>query len=216
MTLLLSLPHGWMTARRWLPSLRTLGAAAIGLGLFLTISAGDASAADDPRLPVTPVSERPAVPDLSWTDAGGAVHHLSDLRGQVVVLNFWATWCAPCVREMPSLDTLKAKVSDVPVTVIALSQDRGGVEQVSRFFEDTGIRHLEMLFDPKMAAGRLLKLKGLPTTLIIDRQGREVARHAGYEAWDDPAIEGALRGLAREGDGTADPAPPPGSDADQT
>jgi len=129
----------------------------------------------DPPLPV---------PDFAFTDKTGAVLSLADFKGKVVLLNIWATWCAPCVKELPALDRLQAKLARDDATVIALSIDRGGLAQVARFFDRLEIRNLAIHLDPQSRVWRALKVKALPLTLLIDPAGREVGRIEGAAEWD--------------------------------
>lgn len=137
---------------------------------------------------------RPAVPDLAFLDADGRMVELADFRGRVVLLNLWATWCAPCVKEMPALDRLEATMGGADFAVVALSLDRGGAELVRPFFEDRRLRALPIYLDPQGAAMSALGLKGLPTSVLIDREGREIARLDGPAEWDGPR---ALRLIER-------------------
>ncbi len=125
------------------------------------------------------------VGDLVWRDADGAEVRLADFAGKVVLLNFWATWCAPCVREMPSLDRLQAARGSDDFTVIALSADFGGMNQILPFYEKTEIAELAPYHDPKGAVRRSLGVRGLPTTILFDRGGREIGRLEGVAEWDD-------------------------------
>lgn len=140
---------------------------------------------------------RPLPEGLSVTDAEGRETRFEAFRGRAVVANFWATWCPPCVAEMPSLDRLHAQVSRDGIEVLALSSDRGGRAQVEPFYQRTAIRHLGIWLDPRGAAGRALGIRGLPTTIIIDRRGLEVARLEGEAEWDHPRMVAALRRLTR-------------------
>lgn len=137
---------------------------------------------------------RPA-PRFSLTDAEGNVAGVEGFAGQGVVLNFWATWCPPCVVEMPALDRLHALLAAQRITVLAASQDRGGMEAVRPFYERTGLRNLAIWFDPRGAAGRAFGIRGLPTSIIIDRAGNELARLEGAAEWDEPAMVARLRAL---------------------
>ena len=130
-----------------------------------------------------PTEPKP-VPELTFLDGEGSEVRLADFRGEVVVLNLWATWCAPCRREMPSLDRLQARYGDAGLEVIALSLDRSDVEKVRAFFDELGITHLAVYQDPQARAGRELGAPGLPTTIVIDRAGREVGRLLGPAEWD--------------------------------
>jgi thiol-disulfide isomerase/thioredoxin len=135
------------------------------------------------------------VPELSFLDEGGNEVTLADFAGDVVVLNLWATWCAPCRREMPSLDRLQAALGEDGLTVIALSLDRGDVAKVRAFFEELEIANLAIYRDPQAQAGRELGAPGLPTTIVIDRAGREVGRLLGPAEWDSEEALALLRDL---------------------
>lgn len=142
-----------------------------------------------------PQAPKPA-PVTTIYDPEGQPIRLSDFRGEVVVLNLWATWCPPCVAEMPALDRTQAALAREGWAVLALSSDRGGAAQVQPFYERTGVRELEVLLDPRGAAARAFGARGLPTSVVINRQGQEVARLEGAAEWDQPAFLQALRGLA--------------------
>jgi len=111
------------------------------------------------------------------------------------VINLWATWCPPCVAEMPALDRLQGMLRAERIAVLALSSDRGGRAQVEPFYQRLGLKELTIWLDPRGAAARALGARGLPTTVIIDRVGREVARLEGEAAWDAPALVAAVRRL---------------------
>jgi thiol-disulfide isomerase/thioredoxin len=140
-----------------------------------------------------------ALPDFTFTDAAGREHRVADFAGQVLVINLWATWCPPCVAEMPTLDRLQEKLGGIGVRVLALSQDRGGAPVVSRFYERTGVKHLGVWLDPRGGAARSLGARGLPTTLIVNREGREAMRLAGEAEWDAPEMVAFIRAIAERG-----------------
>ncbi|HEX8625287.1 MAG TPA: TlpA disulfide reductase family protein [Allosphingosinicella sp.] len=135
-----------------------------------------------------------AAPATAFEDPDGAPATLADFRGKPVLLNLWATWCAPCVAEMPTLDRLAAREKD-RLRVLTISQDLDGREKVEAFFARQGYRNLETWLDPRMALMTELKADMLPTTILYDPQGREVWRVAGPEDWTSG--EAAL--LLREG-----------------
>jgi thiol-disulfide isomerase/thioredoxin len=139
------------------------------------------------------------LPPASFTDAEGREHRLEDFAGQGLVVNFWATWCPPCVAEMPALDRLQAMLAGEGVRVLALSSDRGGRAVVERFYERLSLRHLGLWLDPRGAAARALGVRGLPTTVIVDRAGTERARLEGEAEWDAPALVAAVRRLVALG-----------------
>lgn len=134
---------------------------------------------------------RPAVPapDIAFIEDGTVERRLAEFRGRGVVLNFWATWCAPCVREMPALDRLQAQSGDA-FAVLALSGDRGGAPVVAAFYDKVRIANLANLVDPGRKALRAMSIRGLPTTVLIDARGDEIGRVLGAAEWDAPeAIE---------------------------
>ncbi len=137
----------------------------------------------------------PPLPEFSFTDGDGARKGLADFAGRGVVLNLWATWCPPCVAEMPALDRLQAAVAAEGITVLPLSSDRGGAAQVRPFYAARGIARLGVWLDPAGAAGRALGARGLPTTVLVDGRGRERARLEGAAEWDAPEMLAAIRRL---------------------
>ena len=124
------------------------------------------------------------VPALEFQDGAGRARSLAEFRGRVVLLNIWATWCAPCREEMPALDRLQAKLGGPEFEVVALSIDRQGTEVVRKFFADVGVKSLGIYIDPSAQSMSRLGVVGLPTTLLIDREGREIGRRAGPAKWD--------------------------------
>lgn len=135
-------------------------------------------------------TELKAVPEIHFLDGAGKDRTLADFKGKVVVLNLWATWCTPCVAEMPTLERLQQKMGENDVVVIALSIDRGGLDTVREFFERVGVKALPVFVDPTMRSQSTLSAFGLPTTIIIDRDGKERGRLLGPAEWDsDRAID---------------------------
>ncbi len=124
--------------------------------------------------------------DISFEDETGASLSLSEWRGKLVLLNIWATWCGPCREEMPTLDRLQEKLGGDHFDVLALSIDRGGVDVVRNFYDEIGIRHLQIRIDPTTKASRTMNVFGLPTTLLIAPDGKEIARKVGPAEWDAP------------------------------
>ena len=126
----------------------------------------------------------------------GKTATLADFRGHVVLVNLWATWCAPCVKEMPSLERLQAKLGDLKV--LAISEDRQAATVVAPFIEKHGIEGLAIYLDPKNDVDHALAVGGLPTSFLIDRDGRILGELEGAAEWDSPAmvslIEGYLKG----------------------
>ena len=133
------------------------------------------------------------VPEISFVDHDGQARTLADFRGRVVLLNFWATWCEPCVKEMPSLARLQAALAGQPFMVLALSQDRGGLPRVERFYREHALTGLDRFADKTSAAGRSFKLRGLPTSVLLDTQGRELGRLEGASDWSSPEALALMR-----------------------
>ena len=144
-------------------------------------------------LPFPRASAPKAVPDLQLEDAQGRKRALADFRGKVVLLNIWATWCAPCREEMPALDRLQAALGGPGFHVVALSVDQQGPEIAQRFFKEIGVKSLEFYIDRSARAAFHLNAPGLPVTLLIDRQGREIGRKLGAAKWDSPEVVEDLR-----------------------
>ena len=129
---------------------------------------------------------------IQFEDADGRSRSLSNFHGKVVLLNIWATWCTPCRKEMPTLDRLQDVLGGTDFEVVALSIDRR-LDAVRKFFAEIGIQKLAMYVDSSAKATRQLGAVGLPTTLLIDRDGREIARLIGPAEWDSPDIAAFLR-----------------------
>ena len=142
----------------------------------------------------TPAHPPRPVPDEPFVMGEGKLDTLAAFRGKGVVLNFWATWCVPCVREMPAFSRLQEKLAanGGTVSVVTLSQDRGGLPVVERFFKKKKIDNLPRYLDPRGKVGRKLKVRGLPTTVLIDAEGREVGRVVGAAEWDEDAMVGLI------------------------
>ena len=140
-----------------------------------------------------PAGTPEAAPDLIFMDADGKPATLADFKGRLVLLNLWATWCAPCVKEMPALDRLQAELGGEDFQVLALSLDRGGAGVVRPFYEKAGLKNLGIWLDPKSGAMRTLKPRGLPTSLLIDREGRVLGRIEGAADWAGPEAAALIR-----------------------
>lgn len=132
-------------------------------------------------------------PALTFSELDGTPRTLADFRGRIVLVNFWATWCAPCIEEMPALDRLQETLGGQDFTVLALSTDRQGRSLVEPFLGKLGLRKLSTHLDPKGEAMRALGIRGLPTTILFDREGREVGRLEGAAAWDSPEAGALIR-----------------------
>jgi thiol-disulfide isomerase/thioredoxin len=131
------------------------------------------------------------LPALPIKNEQGQALTLSDFQGRVVLLNIWATWCPPCREEMPSLDRLNAKRGGESFEVVALSID-SDPSLVMPFYREIGVKTLRGYFDPTTRALTALGAFAVPTTLLIDQQGREVGRSLGPAEWDSPEVEALI------------------------
>lgn len=167
----------------------------ITLILLLLVSA--AGAAELPPLghKMNLVSPPAVAPDFTLPDMDGEDHTLSGFRGKVVMLNFWATWCPPCRREMPSMQRLYEKYRERGLMVVAVNQ----FEDPDLVFEFTGRLSLDptfpILFDRESRIAEQFKVKGLPTTYLLDKQGRIHYRAIGGREFDHPEVEALIEGL---------------------
>jgi len=135
------------------------------------------------------------LPDGVFTAADGSTHSLSAFKGRGMVVNFWATWCVPCVAEMPSLAALALSLAPDDIAVLPLSSDRGGSATVATWFAAHDITSLPILLDPKGTLARAFGVRGIPTTIIIDTANRQVARLEGTADWDSSAARKLIRDL---------------------
>jgi peroxiredoxin len=131
--------------------------------------------------------------DFTLEDLSGRSITLASLRGKVIFLNFWATWCAPCLEEMPSMQALYEQMRSNPdFVMLAVSQDQRGRQAVKPFIDKNGFR-FQVLLDPDGQLAESYGLRGVPETFIIDRSGRIVAHHAGAFDWSRPDVSDALK-----------------------
>ncbi len=133
------------------------------------------------------------LPEVHFTDQGGRPRSLAEFKEKVVLLNVWATWCAPCRKEMPALDRLQAAIGGLEFEVVALSIDRAGAEPVRRFYRDTGIERLPVYLDSSGKVLRDVSGFGLPISLLVDGKGREIGRLVGPAEWDSPEVVAFLK-----------------------
>lgn len=184
---------------------------AVGTAILVTGGCGEkkessapatpvAAPATAPEAPATPAAmpvfqgearpfvaspDRPALPALTITDKDGNPVDMASFKGKALLINLWATWCAPCIREMPALDRLQADLGGDKFQVVAISVDRGGLNEVGPFYEKAGIKSLPIYLDQKMTSMKAFPLKeGLPLSILVDAEGREVGRLAGAAHWD--------------------------------
>jgi thiol-disulfide isomerase/thioredoxin len=165
-----------------------------GLALGANAGLADVAALRDGDMKKLALHDAPvAIPEVVLLDAEDAEHSLADYRGKWVVLNFWATWCAPCRHEMPSLDRLQTAMPEIAVVPVATG--RNAVAGIERFFEEAAIKALPILRDPKSDLARGMAVMGLPVTVILNPEGQEVARLIGDAEWDSDSAKAILAAL---------------------
>lgn len=141
-----------------------------------------------------------ALPDFKFVDGAGKERNLGEWKGRVVLLNIWATWCLPCRKEMPGLDRLQAELGSDQFEVVALSADRAGIEASKKFLDQIKVTKLGLYADPTARVPAQLRVVGMPGTLLIDRQGREIGRLVGPAEWDTEEAKALIRAaLAQPG-----------------
>lgn len=134
-------------------------------------------------------SDATAIPAIIYSNEDGKEQALDASKYKLTALHFWATWCVPCVKELPQINTAQKKYTDKEFKIIALSLDGKKIENVQKFYSDNKIENLELLFDSNMSAFQQLKIKGLPTTIFINSEGKEIARAEGNLNWESKGVE---------------------------
>jgi len=176
----------------------TVAAALVFLLVAPALGAADEGEADMPDRTklgeFVPSSQPFTAPAVSLADTNGHSVELSELRGKLVLVNLWATWCEPCLREMPSLERLQSRLGE-RIAVLAVSEDRGGNKTVEPFIAKLGLKSVKIYIDPKSEVGHAFGARGLPTSFLIDREGKVLGRVEGAAEWDSPKILGVLEPL---------------------
>ena len=117
--------------------------------------------------------------NITFLDSNEKIIKLSDYRGNLVLLNFWATWCAPCKEEMPSLDALKVNSNLDNIEIFPINIGKDNLKKLNKFFEDLNIKNLNIYFDNPVTLAKDLALRGVPTTILFNKEGKEFARVIG-------------------------------------
>jgi thiol-disulfide isomerase/thioredoxin len=173
-------------------------AAFAGIAAALWLCATPAAAADLPEPSGTvknfALSASRTAPALDWTGPDGTPVSLASFAGKVALINVWATWCAPCVKELPSLQRLQTSMAGKDLIVVALSIDRGevGGAKARDMLRRLRLDHLAFHHDPDGTALRSLGIDVMPTTIVFDRHGRELGRLKGPAEWDAPEAQALL------------------------
>ena len=168
------------------------------LSLFLMLTDGLPSSVAAADTPEAPPQEVP--PDLTSpiTDETGAAIRIADFAGRPLLINLWATWCAPCIAELPALSRAAAALAGDDVTVLLVSIDRGGAAKAIPFLDTHGVTGVSLGFDPKARLSRGMQVRGLPTTILLTAKQDAAWRFVGPFEWDDPAMLTLVRGLLAE------------------
>jgi thiol-disulfide isomerase/thioredoxin len=143
-------------------------------------------------------AERKDVAPFTFANDKGETLELSNWKGRVVLLNLWATWCAPCRKEMPDLSKLQAELGGPDFEVVALSVDRKGLEASLAFLKEVGVTNLAGYIEPDAKSLAALQALGLPATILIDRNGKEAARLLGPADWASVEAKAVVNALVAE------------------
>lgn len=141
------------------------------------------------------------MPGIRFVNAAGTEMGLDAFKGKVVLLNVWATWCAPCREEMPALNKLQAELGSDRFEVVALAVDKGGVAAAKKFLTDIKADKLAVYADPTGKEGTKLKVIGMPTTILMDAEGREIGRLIGPAHWDSAEAKRLIEAQLKQGSG---------------
>lgn len=145
-------------------------------------------------------TQRQTLPDITFYDRSGAPVKLSQFRNQVVLLNFWGLWCSPCLNQLNDFNQLQEMLKNRPFAVVPISLDQGGITRIRDFFSRQQFRALRPYVDPD-GIGKTavtLQITDLPTTILIDKHGREVMRIVGSQTWNNPSVPRLIDTLIRE------------------
>jgi thiol-disulfide isomerase/thioredoxin len=175
--------------------MRALGLLIVAAVFFAASTFGSAARADDADQMklgefIPAASPQPA-PEISVTDLDGKPIALGDFKGKFVLLNLWATWCQPCIKEMPSLVDLQKKLGSA-LTVVAVSEDHGGEVIVKLFVEKLGLGTLKVGLDPKSTAVRAFEARGLPSSFLIGADGKVLGKVEGAADWSSEQLRAAI------------------------
>lgn len=167
----------------------------VAVALLFALSVAAAAEEDQVKpgefIPASPPQPAPAV---SFEDLSGKSASPADFKGKLLVLNLWATWCRPCLEEMPSLEQLQINLRD-QLVVLAVSEDRGGAKIVDAFLGKLGLTKVRVYLDPKSDVGHAFGVRGLPTTIIIGADGNLLGWVEGAAEWDSVEMYGVLKPL---------------------
>jgi len=167
--------------------------AVIALVMMVACNRKDSSLKSKQAVP----SENKPAPEIVVTGMNGSPLKLSDLKGKVVLLNFWATWCPPCREEIPSMIKLNKAMAGKPFQMVAVSIDEGGKPAIESFFKTDGFSELPVYIDTDNKAANAYGITGVPETFIIDKNGIIVKKVIGPLGWDSPDVQSFLEDLLK-------------------
>jgi thiol-disulfide isomerase/thioredoxin len=165
------------------------------LFFLIVLFVSGATAANAGRGEISLLAEPKKLPEIVFYDEANNSVTLGKWQGKVVLLNIWATWCPPCVKEMPTLDRLQKRLGGDFFQVVVLSVDEAGTKAVKKFFGEIKVKNLDIYMDPNFKAAGTLNALGLPTTILIDVKGREMGRLVGDAEWDTPKMISFFKGI---------------------
>ncbi|MEO9824726.1 MAG: TlpA disulfide reductase family protein [Paracoccaceae bacterium] len=142
-----------------------------------------------------------AVTDTMFTHADGGEHTLAQFQGKHIVLNFWATWCAPCRKEMPMLSELQTEFGGETFEIVTIATGRNELAGIRRFFDEVSVDNLPIYLDPRQKLAREMGVLGLPVTLVIDPEGFEIARMIGDAEWNGESAKAIIKALIETPEG---------------
>jgi thiol-disulfide isomerase/thioredoxin len=185
--------------------MRACRAIVAALAFVTSVLGSGALCADEPdKIKIgefIPAATPQPAPEISLADTSGQSVVLADFKGKFVLVNLWATWCQPCLKEMPSLVALQARLGSA-LTVLAISEDRGGADVVQPYVAKLGLESLKICLDPKSTATHAFTVQGLPTSFVIDRDGQILGKVEGGAEWDSDKMRAVLDKLLS---GSAEP-----------
>ena len=176
-------------------TLTTAIAALLAVGVLYGIGYGPVHAKAAMPAPLGAETKAPAVPGTPFADTSGGKHRIADFKGHYVLINLWATWCAPCVAELPALTKLQASVPGLKVVAVDVGHDKNDV--AAAFLKSHNVAQLGTYVDTDLALLHAFGAYGLPTTVLIDPSGKEIAKAEGPGEWASPASIAYFKALTK-------------------
>lgn len=171
---------------------------ALGLGANAADTAALAALRQGDMIKLTLTAPGTTIPEGTLLDEGDGEHPLTEWRGKYLLVNFWATWCAPCRAEMAALDRLQADLGSDRFAVLTIATGRNPVPAIHKFFAEEAITHLPILRDPRQAFAGQMGVMALPVTVLIGPDGTEIGRVTGDAAWDGPEAKALIAAMIAE------------------